>query len=108
MRLALCALALVLLAGCGVEDGNREPYATVELIALPEPGMWLLDGRRTAEPQVEDHLAREAQSSRRELNRTSRLIVRINAAAGADYGRVQDMASRCQQLGIDLVQVGGR
>ena len=101
MRCRICALAvlLALFAGC-MDSGAREPFAEVRLEAQPD-GAWLMDGRRVAEVEVDDKLRALATEHRRELNRTTRLVVRVSAAPGADYNRVREMLGRCQDIGIN-------
>jgi biopolymer transport protein ExbD len=77
----------------------------VTVSATPDPSFFQVGARLMGPAEARAELARIADASRRQVTGSARMVVRVRAAPGADYGQVGQVVQWCQELGINQVEM---
>ncbi len=99
----ICALSLVVLAGC---PGDRKPIPVVAVVVLPDDDTYSVNGQRMSYRQMCDELRTIAENNQREKRVDARAIVRLSSQEGANYDRVRRVEDYCNSVGLDNIQKG--
>lgn len=107
--LGLLAAILVLASGCDPRDmpSTLDAGPSVVVVVLPGDEACTLDGRSLSELAVRNELQRLVSSDRPSSSRiaTSRVRVRLVAAAGSDWYRIDGLVQYCQSIGINRIEL---
>lgn len=111
MRAAIAILLALAATGCEAPKERTAEFPPIAVITI-EAGAsrCAFDGRPMSEAEVRLALKRMVDGDKRADRTGSRSTVRLVAAPGADYRRVDDLMVYCQSLGINRIEIpsGGR
>lgn len=103
------AAAALLLVGCDPRDLPSTLDAGPSVVILVQPGYdaCTLDGRAMDEMAVRAELLRLVDGDRPSSSRMagSRVRVRLVAAPGADWSRLDTLTQYCQSIGINRIEL---
>ncbi len=97
----IALLMVVCFAGCG--PAERKPIPIIEIVILPSPSEYLLQGKRVYDSELPSRLQEISDKYRRSITNDARALVRVYHGSAIPWARVQRVMGLCTQVGLDKI-----